>query len=231
MPPLRLLRLLACVAAAGGALFQRQTPDDPAGSSAGSELAQLVASTNSQCGIHCQRAGSACVGFHRSGAACRLFSALYPGLGDTFVRLLRPPPAGYSACGSTAYRVLPPMARDLAKEACAAAGGRMAIPITAEERTCVKAVVTEANNVPGFNPPNLEHPHAAYIGVLIHGPGPDYSFTDLENNPLELPADIWWENQPSSNTALAYVTLLESRYFVWNTWSLLMNVCEVDLSE
>ena len=230
MPALRLLRLLACVAAAGGALYQRQTPDS-AGSSAGSELAQLVANTNSQCGLHCQRAGSACVGFHRSGAACRLFSALYPGLGDTFVRQLRPPPAGYSACGRTAYRVWPPMSREMAKEVCAAAGGRMAIPVTAEERACVQTLATEANNVPGFNPPNLDYAHVVYLGILVHGPGPDYSFTDLENNPLELPADIWDEGQPNDNRVLAYVTLVHDRYTDWHSWGVLMNVCEVGLFE
>ena len=219
MSPLVLLLLVVvCVAAAGGTLYRRELPG---GAGSGSELAQLTASTNSQCGIHCQRAGTDCVGFHWSGAACRLFSTLQPGLEGTFVR---------QACIRNSYRILPPMTRDAAKAACAAKGGRMAIPITAEDRTCVQALAKQASEVPGFNPPNLDYPHVVYLGVLVHGPGPAYTFTDLENNPLELPADVWDEGQPNDNRDLAYVTLVNDLYTDWHTWGVLMNVCEVGLS-
>ncbi|KAF0293231.1 hypothetical protein FJT64_008889 [Amphibalanus amphitrite] len=223
------LRLLWCAAAVSGTLYLRQPP---VGDTAGSELAQLTTGNPLLCGMHCNIAGSGCVGFHHTGSTCRLFSALYAGLDGTFVRQLRPVPAGYSACGRTAYRILPPMGRDLAKAACAQQpGGRMAIPITAEERNCVSQLGAEANAIPGFNPANLDYPHVLYIGVLVHGPAPAYTYTDLENNPLELPADVWEAGQPNDNRDLAYTTLVNGLYTDWHTWGILMNVCELGLFE
>ena len=226
MSPLVPLRLLWCVAAVAGTLYLRRVPD---GDTPGSELAQLSTDSRIFCSLHCQLAGGGCVGFHHSGTACRLFSALYPGLDGTFVRQLRPAPEGYSACGHTAYRIYPPMGRDLVKEICAASNGRMAIPITAEERNCVQTLGAQANAVPGFNPTNLDYAGVLYIGVLVHGPGPTYTYTDLENSPLELPADVWMEGQPNDNRDLAYVTLMNGLYTDWHTWGVLMNVCEVGL--
>ncbi|KAF0306086.1 hypothetical protein FJT64_002470 [Amphibalanus amphitrite] len=166
----------------------------PPGAGAISRLPVEVAGSVVLCALHCERAGPACVGFRAEGAAgCVLLSGLTAGRGGTFVR----------GCGGLrlAYRAVPPMPRPAAEAECAADGGRMAVPLSSQQRGCVQRVVDAAGAVPGFLPADAEHTDVAYVGLLVHEPT-EYRTTDLRGAPVTVPDDAWEPGQPNDGAEL-----------------------------
>ena len=203
-----LLLWCAASAAAGGSVYVRRTPNRGAGGDLGG---------GALCALLCEHAGVACVGVRLEGGACRLLSGLTAGQSGTFVR----------GCGShpVAYRAVPPMSRPDAVAECAADGGRMAVPLSAEQRGCVQRVVNVAGATPGFLPSNADHVDKAYVGLLVHGPT-EYHTTDLLGVPVDVPPEAWEPGQPNDGRTLAYMAIAEALLLDYNTAAVMMNVCE-----
>ena len=208
-----LLCWAAVPAAAAGSLYVRSTPSRGSG---GELPSAPSAGSTIQCGLFCERAGLACVGFRLEGGTCRLLSGLTAGQSGTFVR----------GCGShpVAYRAVPPMSRPDAEAECAADGGRMAVPLSAEQRGCVQRVVDAASATPGFLPAGVRA-GVAYLGLLVHGPA-EYSTTDLLGAPVHVPPEAWAAGQPNDGKVLAYVVMDKTMLFDYYTTDSLTNVCE-----
>ncbi|KAF0303639.1 hypothetical protein FJT64_002869 [Amphibalanus amphitrite] len=231
MSPLWVAYLLGCATLTTATVFRRQNISEPF---EGSELSRLTAHSNVHCGAACQRAGTSCQAFRYSNSSCTLLSEPSSGYEGTFERLPSPPPTGYTACGTTAYRILPPMLRVLAVAACAEDGGRMAVPLALQQRQCIQDLLLAASMEPGFDPATLTLTDTAYVGMTVTGSGADSEVTDLTGAPLEVPAGAWAPGEPDGALlSLPMSVVLSGTLF--RDWAidsdLLMNVCEVSLLE
>ena len=213
---------------AAASVFRRQQSSAPV---AGLELSRLEAVSKVQCGAACQRVGAGCLAFRYSRPTCTLLAEPPAGQTDTFERLLLAPPAGYSACGAKAFRVLPPMLRALALTDCSEHGGRMAVPLTAAHSDCIRVELAVASATPGFNPLTLTITDTAYVGLTVRGP--DRSVTDLSGAPVSVPTAAWAPGEPDGlllEGHSAPVVLSSAGLRDWAIDSdLLMNVCELSL--
>ena len=215
MSPLPIL--LGCVTlAAAGSLYVQKTLSRGFGGELGLYEARGRALL---CALQCERAGVVCVGFRMEGGSCRLLSGLTAGQSGTFVR----------GCGGRpiAYRAIIPMTRPQAVAECAADGGRMAIPLSGDERSCVQQVVDVAGATPDFLPDTIAYNFMGWVGLLAHGP-PDYNITDLEGNAVTVPEDALQPNQPD-DSEYAYMAFAHGQMFDYRIGAIIMNICEFPL--